>query len=245
MKRLSELAALAKENVAFLVTAIAIVAGIVLIARLAEVWIDKAQGNVEKKTESARLYRMTRIAMLAAVGVVLMLFSIPLPFVPVFYKLDFANLPALVGGFAMGPVAGVCIEFLKVFVNLFVDGTDTAFVGEFSNFCNGCCYVVPASVIYYANKKRSSAAIGLAVGTLSVVVLSCFLNVYVMLPTYSKVFGMPLDVIIGMGTEKNASIKDMMTFVIYAVVPFNLIKYGLVAIITFFIYKKIRFLLKK
>lgn len=245
METLKELVGMAKENAGFLLMAAGVVIAIVLIAKVAELLIDKAQGNREKKTESARLYRMTRIAMLAAIGVALMVLSFPLPVFPVFYKLDFANLPALVGGFAMGPVAGVCIEFLKVFVNLFIDGTDTAFVGEFANFCTGCCYVVPASIIYYAKKKRSSAAIGLIVGTVSVVVLSCFLNVYLMLPTYSKAFGMDLDTIIGMGTAKNASVKDMMTFVLYAVAPFNLLKYGTVALITFFVYKKISFLLKK
>ncbi len=246
MNRLKELFAQASDNLGFLLMAVGVVVAIVVISKLAEVAIDRAKGETkEKASSSARLYRMTRIAMLAAVGVVLMVIGFPLPIFPAFYKLDFANLPALIGGFAMGPVAGVYIEFIKVFVNLFIDGTDTAFVGEFANFCSGCCYVVPASIIYYAWKKRKAAVVGLVVGTVSVVLLSCFLNVYLTLPAYAEAFHMDINAIIGAGADKNASIHNMLTFVLFAVAPFNLLKYGLVAVITFFLYKKIRFLLKK
>ena len=53
--------------------------------------------------------------MLAAVAVVLMLFEVPLPFLPPFYKIDASELPVIIGAFAMGPWAGALIELIKIF----------------------------------------------------------------------------------------------------------------------------------
>ena len=75
-------------------------------------------------------------------------------------------------------------------------------------------------------------------------VSGCFINAYIMLPTYAKAFGMPIEALVEMGTAVNASITDLMTFVMFAVVPFNLLKGVLVSIIVLLIYKKISPILK-
>jgi len=240
----------ANENVDFLLKALAVVAVIMIVAGVAEYWIRKSR---EKKGEtvgantksSLKLHRMTLIAMLSAVATVLMLLEFPIPGIPVFYKMDFSELPVIIGAFAMGPVAGVIIEFLKVLLNLVLNGTSTAFVGEFANFIMGCCFIVPASILYYARKTKRMSRIGLAVGCLSVTICSCFLNAYLLLPTYSKLFHMDLDKIIGMGTDRNGMIKTLRTFILYGVAPFNLVKYGVVSLITLVIYKHISRLLKR
>ena len=91
---------------------------------------------------------LVQIGMLAGIAVVLMLFDIPLPFAPSFYQIDLSELPVLIGAFAMGPMAGVLIELIKVLLNLVINGTDTAFVGEFANFLIGCALIVPAALVY-------------------------------------------------------------------------------------------------
>ena len=72
----------------------------------------------------------------------------------------------------------------------------------------------------------------------------CFLNAYVLLPTYAKAFNMPIDALVGMGTAVNANITSLFTFVVFAVAPFNLLKGVLVSLIVFLIYKKISPILK-
>ena len=87
--------------------------------------------------------------------------------------------------------------------------------------------------------------IGLVSGTLIMTLLGCFINAYIMLPTYAKAFQMPIDSLIEMGTKVNASITDLFTFVMFAVVPFNLLKGVLVSIIVMLIYKKISPIIKR
>ncbi|MCI6060044.1 MAG: ECF transporter S component [Dorea sp.] len=187
---------------------------------------------------------MAQIGMLSAIAVVLMLFEIPLPFAPSFYEIDFSEVPVLVGSFAMGPLAGAAIEFVKILLNFAINGTTTAGVGEFANFLIGCAMVLPAAWIYKMNHTRKGAIIGMLTGTLFMAFIGCFLNAFVLLPTYAKAFGMPIDALVGMGTAVNSHITSLTTFVIFAVAPFNLLKGFLVSLIVFLIYKKISPILK-
>lgn len=185
------------------------------------------------------------IGMLGAIAVVLMLFEIPLPFAPPFYEIDFSEVPVLIGCFALGPVAGVLIEFVKILLNLVINGSATAGVGELANFCIGCSLCIPAGIIYQRKKTKKGAMIGLISGTLIMTFLGCFINAYIMLPTYAKAFKIPIEGLIEMGTKVNASITDLFTFVMFAVVPFNLLKGVLVSIIVILIYKKISPIIKR
>ena len=108
-----------------------------------------------------------------------------------------------------------------------------------ANFLIGCAFCVPAGIIYKKVRSRKGAIIGMIVGTITMTVLGCFLNAFVLLPTYAKAFQMPIDALIGMGTAVNANITDMLTFVVFAVAPFNLLKGILDSAIVFLIYKKI------
>ena len=77
---------------------------------------------------SSNIRTIVSVGMLAAIAVVLMLFEFPLPFIaPSFYELDLSEVPILIGAFALGPVAGVMAELVKILLNLAISGTDTAF----------------------------------------------------------------------------------------------------------------------
>ena len=182
---------------------------------------------------------MAQIGMLSAIAVVLMLFEIPLPFAPTFYEIDFSEVPVLIGCFAMGPLAGAVIEFLKILLNFAINGTTTAGVGEIANFLIGCSLVVPAALIYRWKRTRTGAIIGMITGTVFMTIVGCFLNAFVLLPTYAVAFGMPIDALVQMGTAVNSAITSLSTFVLFAVAPFNLLKGVLVSLIVFLIYKKI------
>ena len=196
--------------------------------------------NLEKeKRKKLNLRTMVQIAMLGAIAVVLMMFEIPLGFAPSFYKLDFSEVPVLLGAFSMGPVAGVLIELIKILLNLLINGTYTAGVGEFANFGIGCALVVPAGIIYKRKASRTNAVIGLVIGTIVMAIVGGAFNAYVLIPLCSKAM-MPMDVIISMGNQINPNITGLTTFIMFAVVPFNLVKGVIVSIMTVLLYKYLR-----
>jgi len=116
-------------------------------------------------------HNIVKIAILSAISVLIMLLEFPLPFAPTFYELDLSEAVILMGGFAMGPLSAVIMELLKNLLNLLLNGTITAGVGEFANFVMGCALVVPASLIYKYRKTFKGALTGLVVGTVSLVVI--------------------------------------------------------------------------
>lgn len=179
-----------------------------------------------------------------AAAVVLMFFDIPLPFAPSFYKIDLSEVPVLIGAFAMGPLAGAAIELIKILLNLVMKGSTTAGVGEVANFLIGCAYVMPAAWIYKTQKTKKNAMIGMAVGTVFLAAAGGLLNAFVLLPAYAAAFGMPMDALVGMGSAVNKAITSLPTFVLFAVVPFNIIKGVVVSLVTMLLYKHISRLLK-
>ena len=196
--------------------------------------------TMTKKGAGTSVRKLVQIGMLAAIAVVLMLFEIPLPFAPSFYEIDFSEVPVMIGCFVMGPAAGAAIELIKIILNLVINGTVTAGVGEAANFVIGCCMCIPTGVIYKNYRTRKGALIGMITGKLVMTIAGCFINAYIMLPTYAAAFQMPIEALVAMGTAINPNITNLFTFVVLAVAPFNLLKGVLVSVIVFLIYKKIR-----
>jgi len=206
--------------------------------------INKQPMSFAKKDSAFTIRSLTIMAMLAAIAFVLMFFEIPLWFAPYFYELDFSEVPVLIGAFALGPIAGVVIELVKILLNLVIRGTDTAGIGELANFLIGCSLVVPSVLIYQKKKSKKYAVIGLASGTIFMVVIGSVLNAYVLLPVFAYFYGAPLESLIEIGTKVNPSITNLSTFVLYAVAPFNLLKGIVVSIITILLYKRLSIIIK-
>lgn len=202
-------------------------------------------GVSTKNRSKMSVNTIAKVSILGALAFLVMLFEIPLPFAPAFYKLGFDEVIVLIGGFALGPWAAVCIEALKIALNLLFNGTITAGTGELSNFLIGLSFVLPATFIYYQNKTRKNAYIGLIYGTISMTIMGGLINYFIILPAYSFFMKIPLDALIAMGTAINPNINGLLAFVLLSTVPFNLLKGVLVSLIVFISYKKVSPVIKK
>ena len=179
------------------------------------------------------------VAMLGALSTILMMFRMPLPFAPSFLDFDIAELPALFAGFFLGPVAGCGVIAVKIVLKLITQGSNTAFVGEFSNLVTSCCFVLPAALIYKKIHTKKGAVIALVISTIFVSVVCIFLNAFVMFPLYSNLYGMPMEAIIGMGSAVNPLVHDSISMMLFSVFPFNLVKHGVTSIVTMLVYKRV------
>ena len=235
---MSEFLQTARENLSFILVCLVVFVGLVLVARLAERLLIKQS----QRLSSAR--SIAYIAIFAAIAAVLMFLEFPLFFAPSFYEIDLSEVPVLICTFYLGPVAGVVCEFLKVLLKLLMKGTSTAFVGDFANFALGCTLVLPASIVYHYRKSKKSAVRGMILGTVFMTVFGSLFNAFFLIPKYVQLYKLPLDAIIGMGTKVNPAITSVSTLVLFAVVPFNIVKGVVVSLITLLLYKRVERLLK-
>ncbi len=238
---MNELFKAVKENAVFVAEFLLIIVLLFVVAYAIEKYLQKRNADSERILSTRKI---TMIGMFSAVSAILMILEIPVFFAPGFYKFDFSELPALVGAFAFGPVAGVMIEFVKILLKLLFKGTSTAFVGELANFVVGCSLILPASVIYLFRKNKKSAIVACITGTLCMTVVGSAFNAIYLLPKFAQMFGMPLEAIVEMGTAINPAIKSVSGLVLMAVAPLNLLKGGAVSLITILIYKKLSPILK-
>lgn len=193
----------------------------------------KTSSNLSART-------MASVAMLSAVSFVLMLLDFSVPFMPGFIKLDVSELPALIGAYALGPVAGVLVCLVKNLLHLFV--TSTGGVGEVSNFLLGAVFVSIAGVLYKRSKNRRGAFLGAVAGAVSMAVVSVFTNYYVVYPVYTAF--MPMEGIIAAYNAIYSGIDNLWQALLIFNMPFTFVKGMLCTAITFIVYKKISPILK-
>lgn len=231
------------ENVAYVVIFLAVIVGCFLVAVVLEKGAQKKNGISEPIFNTRKL---AMIGMFSAIAMILHVLDFPIFFAPGFYKMDFSELPILVGSFAFGPVAGVMMEFVKILLKLCIKGTSTAFIGDLANFVVGCSLIIPASTVYSFKKTKKSAIIACIAGTLVMTVFGTAFNAVYLLPAFSKFYGMPLDAILAMGAEVNPLAKEgsIVSFVVACVAPMNLIKGTLVSVVTLLIYKPLSPIIK-
>ena len=149
--------------------------------------------NNRKKRAGART--LAGIGVLTAVAVVLQYLEFPIPLVPSFLKLDFSDLPELIGAFAYGPLAGVAIALLKNVIHLLV--SQSGFVGELSNFLLGGVFALTAGLIYRRHKTKKTALLAGAAASLVMALVSVATNYFVVYPLYYNVLGLPEPVVLG------------------------------------------------
>ena len=144
--------------------------------------------------------------MLSAVAVVLMYLEIPIPIMPGFIKFDFSDLPALLGAYALGPVAGIIICLIKNVVHL--AASQSMLVGELSNFILGSVFVFTAGIVYKKKKSKTGALLGGLCGAMAMGVFSVFSNYLIVYPVYYKL-AMPEVVILSLYQAIIPSMKSI------------------------------------
>ena len=187
--------------------------------------------------------KITVSGVLGAMGFVLMLLEFPLPFIiPSFIKLDFSEIPALIGSFAYGPLYGILVCLINNLLHLFV--TTSNGVGEISNFILGAVFVGVAGVFYRKMRSRKGALLGSLSGAALMAAISVATNYFIVYPAFVVIYGMPMEAIIGMYSALLPAADNLIKALVIFNFPFNLVKGILETAVCFAIYKRISPLLK-
>ena len=194
--------------------------------------------NKETKKISTRV--MVGAGMLAAVACVLQYLEFPIPLMPPFIKFDFSDLPALIGAFAYGPVTGILIELIKNLIHCAV--SQSATVGELSNFILGASFALTAGLIYKHKKSKKNALIGGLAGALVMGLVSVPSNYFVVYPFYYNF--MPEETVLAAYQAILPGMKSIIQSLLVFNLPFTIVKGLICVVITMFIYKPLSRILK-
>lgn len=189
--------------------------------------------NTKTKTK-----KLTTIALLTAVAVVLQFIEFSIPIMPGFIKLDFSDLPELIGAFVCGPVAGVLIAFLKNLIHLAFGSSGG--IGELSNCLLGAVFALTAGLIYKKLPNTKGVIIGSAAASLVMGAVSLPLNYFIIYPLYYSVMGFPKEAILGMYQLIVPSVGSIAEALLIFNVPFTIVKGLICSVIGGFVYKPIQ-----
>lgn len=196
---------------------------------------------MKQEKKNLTTWQLTLTALMGALSALLMYLKFPVPFVPPFIEFDFTNVIDIIGAFALGPIGTVLIVLIKWLIKLLLQGTQTGMVGELSGFILNLAYALPAAWIYQKRKTRTTAIIGMVIGSVLTAILAVFTNVYIMFPLY----GMSPEAIVTAFGAVNPFVHDTFTMALWSLVPFNLLKTGVSSVIALLLYKHVSPLLKQ
>ena len=163
---------------------------------------------------------ISKLAMMAAISIVLLLIiRIPFPPAP-FLVYDPADMPIYITSFAYGPLAGLVVTIIVSLIQAFMLGGDGLYGFLMHVVATGIVAVV-IGLLYQHKKTKKNAIVALIIGVIVAVVVMAGMNLLVT-PFY-------------MGVDVKAVVAMLPTVII----PFNLIKAGLNAILTFLLYKRL------
>jgi riboflavin transporter FmnP len=184
---------------------------------------------------------MAVVAIMAALSIVLMMLEFSVPVVPSFLKFDISDFPAVLTSFAISPLAGVAVCFLKNVLHLFF--TTTSGVGELANFIISSAFVFPAGLIYKRFHTKSGAVLGSLIGAVAAALMCVPVNYFITYPFYAKVM-IPMDAIIGMYQAILPSADGLLEALLIFNLPFTFVKGSVCILLTFLVYKPLSPILK-
>lgn len=162
--------------------------------------------------QNTRIKKLVGIAMMAAIAYVLMFFEFPL--IPAFgyLKTDLSDLIVLIGAFIYGPVSGIVIAVLRSTLHFMTTGASLpSLIGDVASILASITFLLPMYFMLHKGRSVGKQIAASGVSTILLAAVMGFLNLVIITPLYMSMLGMNL----GMPIVK---------YVLFIVVPFNLIK---------------------
>lgn len=198
---------------------------------------ESKQFTKEQK-KRRRTVKIAGTAIFAAISVLLYITKVP-PFVfPIFplvnfLEINFSEVPALIAGFAYGPLSAFFVLLIRFLVKLPL--SSTAMVGEVADIIYSSSFVITASIIYKYRRTFKGALLGLGIAFLVQVLISSLANYFVIYHLYNEMF---FDGKMAMILSNKYGDFTPEQFILW-VIPFNVIKNTIIATITLLVYKRI------
>ena len=198
-------------------------------------------------TKISRSKWLATSAVLSAMAGLLMLWGLPVPFMPSFIKFDFSLLPCIIGSIVLGPSGGIVVTTIKILIHLMLKGMgSTGGVGDLADFVTCLCVVIPVGFIYKYRPNLKGLIFGLIIGSICSAILSGLVfNALVVYPLYDK-FMIPMTQIIAMYQKIRPNVNGLWEVLAIFNLPFTLLKCLILSVMAVLISKPLdRFVLRR
>lgn len=182
------------------------------------------------------------VSLLSTIGFLIMYAAFPIPLFPGFLTLDLSDIPALIGAILLGPGAGVAIEGIKNILHVLLVGSlfTAVPVGELANFAAGTILILVCTWLFRKKPSVHMLAAGMIAGTLMMAIIMAIANYYVIFPSYAMFLGFSVSQAVAAAQAANHGIHNLLTLIVYSVLPFNLLKGLLLTCVMIPVYARLR-----
>ncbi|HPF18068.1 MAG: ECF transporter S component [Bacillota bacterium] len=171
---------------------------------------------------SIQTRNLAKLGILAAISIVLVaLIHFPVFAAAPFLEYDPADIPIIIGTFALGPAAGLLLTVVAATIQGLTVSAASGGYGILMHIIATGTYVIVAGNIYRTHKSKKTAAIALIAGTAAMTLIMIPANL-IITPIFMTV-----------------SRDVVKALLLPGIIPFNLLKAGVNSVITFLLYKRV------
>lgn len=195
-------------------------------------------------SRSQIIRKFVLIAIFTALSTGLYFLRFPLPMLfPSFLDIQFSNLPVLIGSLVLGPSSGILIVVLRGILKL--PFSTTFGVGELADVLIGIAVVLSSGLYYKYHRTKKGGIVALLLSTVSWVAVAVIANYYILMPFFIRVYG--FEAVFGLLEVIKGINKDnfMEYYILFAVIPFNILLSTAVNTVTYFVYKRVSVISKE
>jgi riboflavin transporter FmnP len=163
--------------------------------------------------------QLALMALFTAVGLILSFIELPILPGTTFLKYDAAPVAAMIAGFTFGPAVGCLVGIVISAIHGLFTGN---LVGAVMNICVMAVFILPPTFFYKYGASIPRVLVGLVLGAILAIGAALLLNL-IILPYWP---GLPINTVIAM--------------IPTALLPFNVIKMSLNAVLSFILWRALR-----
>lgn len=138
------------------------------------------------ETKNINIKKLSLMAILSAIAVILTVFKTPIFPVVAFLEYETADVPIFFGTYLFGPLGGIIITIVVSTIQCFTVSAEAGIIGGIMHILATGFYCLVFGLITKKNKSTKRTIIGMALGSLTMIIIMIFWNL-IFTPIFMKI----------------------------------------------------------
>ncbi len=178
--------------------------------------------------------RISILAIMISISTIFYYIEFSLPIFPGFLKYDLSDIPAFITFYLLNPISGILVLFFKNVLHMFI--SSTMGIGELVNFVSGILIILP----FYFFSKQNNKTLSFVFSIPIFITAIFFVNLFMVIPLYDLILKISPEALVSISSKIMPFIDNIYEYLLYVIIPFNLIKFSMVIFIGNTVYKFIK-----
>lgn len=178
---------------------------------------------------------LIRVKVLSTVTMILVVFSVPLPFTPAFCGVSLDRIPILMKYFTVKPVTKILMRLIGVLLGLILAKARATNIKRVTGFVVKYSFYMPTNLVCEEGEAEGDTLVKVMAKAILVVIVKYFIGTFMLLPACTTTFKVPVSTLINVKATIGSRVADLSAFIVFTMTPFGLIGKVIISLVMFLV----------